>query len=154
MLRSMTGFGAAASEVGQGTQLRIEVRSVNHRHLTVKTRVPDSFAEHMQMMFDLQVLAFQSDMTRVFSFKLSRDSSGRVFPESGSEKGFHPASHHGDNREAVLEFAKINKYHVSMLPYLLDKLKASEEADAVESPPPPAACSRLAARARSSVNTR
>jgi hypothetical protein len=91
--------------------------------------VPDSFAEHMQMMFDLQVLAFQSDMTRVFSFKLARDSSGRVFPESGSEKGFHPASHHGDNKEAVLEFAKINKYHVSMLPYLLDKLKASPDGD-------------------------
>jgi hypothetical protein len=91
--------------------------------------VPDSFAEHMRLMFDLQVLAFQSDMTRVFSFKLARDSSGRVFPESGSEKGFHPASHHGDNKEAVLEFAKINKYHVSMLPYLLDKLKASQEGD-------------------------
>jgi hypothetical protein len=92
--------------------------------------VPDSFAEHMQLMFDLQVLAFQSDMTRVFSFKLSRDSSGRVFPESGSERGFHPASHHGDRPEAVLDFAKINKYHVSMLPYLLDKLKASQEGDA------------------------
>jgi hypothetical protein len=91
--------------------------------------VPDSFAEHMQLMFDLQVLAFQSDMTRVFSFKLSRDSSGRVFPESGSEKGFHPASHHGDNPEAVLDFAKINTYHVGMLPYLLDKLKASPEGD-------------------------
>jgi hypothetical protein len=91
--------------------------------------VPDSFAEHMQLMFDLQVLAFQSDMTRVFSFKLSRDSSGRVFPESGSERGFHPASHHGDRPEAVLDFAKINKYHVSMLPYLLDKLKASPEGD-------------------------
>jgi hypothetical protein len=91
--------------------------------------VPDSFAEHMQLMFDLQVLAFQSDMTRVFSFKLSRDSSGRVFPESGSEKGFHPASHHGDNPEAVLDFAKINTYHVGMLPYLLDKLKDSPEGD-------------------------
>jgi hypothetical protein len=91
--------------------------------------VPDSFAEHMQLMFDLQVLAFESDMTRVFSFKLARDSSGRVFPESGSEKGFHPASHHGDNKEAVLEFAKINKYHVSRLPYLLDKLKATQEGD-------------------------
>jgi hypothetical protein len=91
--------------------------------------VPDSFSEHFQLMTDLQVLAFESDMTRVFSFKLSRDSSGRVFPESGSDKGFHPASHHGAVEEAILEFQKINTYHVGMLPYLLDKLKGVQEGD-------------------------
>lgn len=91
--------------------------------------VPDSFTEHFQLMADLQVLAFESDMTRVFSFKLSRDSSGRVFPESGSDKGFHPASHHGGTEEAILEFQKINTYHVSMLPYLLDKLGSVQEGD-------------------------
>ena len=81
------------------------------------------------MMFDLQALAFESDMTRVFSFKLSRDSSGRVFPESGSDKGFHPASHHGALEEEILEFAKINTYHVSLLPYLLERLKGVQEGD-------------------------
>jgi len=91
--------------------------------------VPDSFREHTELMFDLQALAFQSDMTRVFSFKLSRDSSGRVFPESGSDKGFHPASHHGAIEDAILEFSKINTYHVSTLPYLLDKLEGIQEGD-------------------------
>ena len=57
--------------------------------------VPDSFEEHMKMMFDFQVLAFQSDMTRVISFKTGRDASSRAYPESGTDKGFHPASHHG-----------------------------------------------------------
>jgi len=91
--------------------------------------VPDSFSEHMHLMFDLQVLAFESDMTRVFSFKLSRDSNARVFPESGSTTPFHPASHHGNSEEAILDFSKISQYHYSMLPYLLERLKERTEGD-------------------------
>jgi len=91
--------------------------------------VPDSFAEHMQLMFDFQVLAFQSDMTRVFSFKTGRDASSRAFPESGTNAGFHPASHHGGRESAILDFNKINKYHVSMLPYFLKKLQDTQEGD-------------------------
>lgn len=91
--------------------------------------VPDSFEEHVQLMFDLQALAFASDTTRVFSFKMGRDSSARVFPESGSDKPFHPASHHGGREEAILDFQKINKYHVSMLPYFFEKLASIQEGD-------------------------
>jgi hypothetical protein len=91
--------------------------------------VPDSFAEHMKLMFDFQVLAFQSDMTRVFSFKTGRDASSRAYPESGTNKGFHPASHHGGREAAILDFNLINRYHVSMLPYFLDRLKSSMEGD-------------------------
>jgi hypothetical protein len=91
--------------------------------------VPDSYADHMHLMFDLQVLAFQSDMTRVVSFKTGRDASSRSFPESGTDKGFHPASHHGGRESAILDFNKINTYHVSMLPYFLDKLKNTMEGD-------------------------
>jgi len=91
--------------------------------------VPDSFAEHVQLMFDLQVLAFAADITRVFSFKMGRDGSSRVYPESGSERPFHPASHHGGNEKGVKEFFLINKYHVGMLPYFLDKLKSVQEGD-------------------------
>ncbi|MDE3003694.1 MAG: DUF1552 domain-containing protein [Longimicrobiales bacterium] len=91
--------------------------------------VPDSFEEHVQLMFDLQALAFASDTTRVFSFKMGRDSSARVFPESGTDKPFHPASHHGGREEAILDFHLINKYHVSMLPYFLEKLSAIQEGD-------------------------
>ncbi|HLB36197.1 MAG TPA: DUF1552 domain-containing protein [Gemmatimonadales bacterium] len=91
--------------------------------------VPDSFAEHVKLMFDLQVLAFLSDTTRVFSFKLGRDGSGRVYPESGVGSAFHPASHHGGQEKRVLEFARINEYHVSMVPYFLEKLKTTMEGE-------------------------
>ena len=85
--------------------------------------VPDSFVEHVRLMFDLQALAFESDMTRVFSFKLGRDSSARVFPESGVDKPFHPASHHGADEGNIDDFAQINRFHVSMVPYLLERLR-------------------------------
>lgn len=91
--------------------------------------VPDSYSEHVKLMFDLQVLALQSDMTRVFSFKMGRDASARTFPESGVMTGFHPASHHGNNPARVREFAEINKYHIGLLPYLLDKLKTTMDGD-------------------------
>jgi hypothetical protein len=91
--------------------------------------VPDSFDEHVRLMFDLQVLAFESDMTRVFSFKTGRDASARVYPESGSDRPFHPASHHGGRPEGIIEFFKINRYHVGQLVYLLDKLAATMEAE-------------------------
>lgn len=90
--------------------------------------VPDSFREHMEVMFDLQVLALQSDMTRVISFKTGRDADNRAFPDSGTDRPFHPASHHGGREEAILEFNKLNQYRVGMLPYFLDKLKATEDA--------------------------
>jgi hypothetical protein len=91
--------------------------------------VPDSFEEHVHIMMDLIALAFAADTTRVFSFKLGRDASGRSYPESGVTTGFHNASHHGEREDRIMDFAKINRYHVSMIPYLLDKLKATREGD-------------------------
>jgi hypothetical protein len=91
--------------------------------------VPDSFSEHVKLMFDLQAIAFAADITRVFSFKLGRDGSARVYPESGAPLPFHPASHHGDQEPRVLQFAQINKYHVSLVPYFLEKLKSIQEGD-------------------------
>jgi len=91
--------------------------------------VPDSYREHMELMFDLQVLAIQTDMTRIITFKTGRDSENRVFPESGSDRPFHPASHHGGREEAILEFNKICQYRVSMIPYLLEKMKNTMDGD-------------------------
>jgi hypothetical protein len=96
---------------------------------TAPAGVPDSFEEHVKLMFDLQALAFASDMTRVFSFKMGRDGSARVYPESGIDKPFHPASHHGNNEKNVMDFAEINRYHVSLLPYFLDKLESLQEGE-------------------------
>ncbi len=91
--------------------------------------VPDSFSEHMKLMFDLQVLALESDMTRVISFKTGRDSQNRVFPESGSDQPFHPASHHGNKEEKILEFNKICRFRVGQLTYFLDRMKSTMEGD-------------------------
>jgi hypothetical protein len=92
--------------------------------------VPDSFEEHVHILMDLIAVAFASDTTRVFSFKLSRDASGRSYPESGVTTGFHNASHHGEREDRIMDFAKINRYHVSMVPYLLEKLKNTPDGDA------------------------
>jgi len=91
--------------------------------------VPDSFSEHVSVMFDIQALAFAADITRVFSFKMGRDGSARTYPESGTDKPFHPASHHGGNKKGVSDFQLINKYHVAQLPYFLDKLKSIQEGE-------------------------
>jgi Protein of unknown function (DUF1552) len=91
--------------------------------------VPDAFDEHVKLMFDLQVLAFASDTTRVFSFKMGRDGSGRVYPGSGVDRGFHDASHHGTAEERIRQFGEINKYHVSLLPYFLEKLQGQMDGE-------------------------
>ncbi len=91
--------------------------------------VPDSFSEHVKLMFDLQVLAFASDITRVFAFKLGRDASNRSYPESGFKGTFHDTSHHGGKEEKVLNFATLNTYHVGLMPYLLEKLKHTPDGD-------------------------
>ncbi|MFN7976587.1 MAG: DUF1552 domain-containing protein [Vicinamibacterales bacterium] len=91
--------------------------------------VPDSYVEHVKLMFDLQALAFGSDITRVFAFKMSRDVSGRVWPETGVTTGFHNASHHNAREDRIRDFAKINKFHVSLLPYFIERLKRMPEGD-------------------------
>jgi hypothetical protein len=93
------------------------------------TDIPSTFDAHTKLMFDLQALAFASDTTRVFAFKLGRDASNRVYPESGYKAAFHSASHHQDRDDRITEFAKINKYHVSMIPYFLNKLKNTADGE-------------------------
>ena len=131
------------SELGAADRIRMDrylnnVREIERRIAAVEARntggeerempeapagVPDSFSEHMRLMFDLQVLALQTGMTRVISFKTGRDADNRVFPESGSNRPFHPASHHGGREESILEFNKICQYRVGQLPYFLEKLQ-------------------------------
>jgi hypothetical protein len=91
--------------------------------------VPDAWDEHVKLMFDLQVLAFSSDTTRVFSFKIGRDGSGRMYPGSGVDRGFHDASHHGAAEDRIRQFGEINKYHVSLLPYFLEKLQSTMDGE-------------------------
>ena len=119
-------------EIEQRIQ-RIEERNLSGeaRELpTAPAGVPDSWDERVKLMFDLQLQAFISDTTRVFSFKFGRDGSGRVYPGSGVSTGFHNCSHHGAAENRIKDFAEVNKYHVSALPYFLEKLKATAEGDA------------------------
>jgi hypothetical protein len=118
-------------------EIERRIQKVEQRNASGETRelptapfgVPDSFEEHTKLMFDLQAVAFAGDVTRVSSFKLSRDGVGRTYPESGVSAGFHGASHHGDNPQRITQFAMINRYHVSMVPYFLEKLKNMKEGD-------------------------
>jgi len=118
-------------------EIERRIQKIEARNMTGEARdlpsapagVPDSFDEHVKLMFDLQALAFQADVTRVFSFKMGRDASSRVYPESGVTKGFHPSSHHGGKPANIAEFNQINRYHVSLLPYFLQKLQSIEDGD-------------------------
>ena len=91
--------------------------------------VPDAYEEHLKLMFDLQTVAFTGDITRVSALKMSRDVSGRAFPQSGVTAGFHGASHHGENEQRVAQFGQINQYHVSLVAGFLEKLKKTPDTE-------------------------
>lgn len=140
---------AVRRELGSEDRLRVDkylqdVREIERRIEMVEAKntsgdprdmpeapagVPDLFTDHMEMMFDLQVLALQTEMTRVITFKTGRDADNRVFPEAESQRPFHPTSHHGGREENILEYNKLCKFRVGQLPYLLDKMKATEDGD-------------------------
>jgi hypothetical protein len=134
------------SEVPHSDQMRLEqyaddVREVERR-LTIAARassdapnmpmpygVPESFHEHIQVQWDLLALAYQADITRVATMLFARDLTSRTFPESGTNASFHGASHHAEDPGQIAVFAKINRYHVQMLTYLVQKLDGIREGD-------------------------
>lgn len=89
--------------------------------------VPAAFADHARLMFDLQILAFQADITRVIAFQLTREQSNRTYPEIGVPDPHHPTSHHGNDPVKVEKIAKINTYHVSLFSSFLQKMKATPD---------------------------
>ena len=91
--------------------------------------IPDSFEEHVKLMMDLQVLAYQTDMTRVITFMMSKDITNRTYPEIGVRDPHHPLSHHQYNPESLEKLAKINVFHLEMLAYYLEKLKTTPDGD-------------------------
>ena len=92
--------------------------------------VPAAYEDHAKLMFDLQVLAMQGDITRVITFQLARETSNRSYPEIGVSDPHHPTSHHGGDPEKVAKIAKINQFHVSLFAYYLEKLKSVSEGNA------------------------
>jgi Protein of unknown function (DUF1552) len=90
---------------------------------------PERFDDHTKLMFDLQCLAFQGDITRVTTFMYGAEQRGRMYPEIGLNESHHSMSHHGDNPENLAKYAKLNTWHVSLLAYLLDKMQATPDGD-------------------------
>jgi hypothetical protein len=91
--------------------------------------VPAAYADHARLMFDLEVLALQGDITRVVTFQLARETSNRAYPEIGVPDPHHPLTHHGNDPEKIAKMARINQFHVSLFAYFLEKLKATREGD-------------------------
>jgi hypothetical protein len=133
-------------EVPHGDQVRLEqyaedVREVERRlaiaerasanapDLAAPYGVPESFHEHIQVQWDLLALAFQADITRVATMLFARDLTSRVYPESGTNISFHGGSHHAEDPGQIAQFAKVNRYHVQMLAYLVQKLQAIREGE-------------------------
>jgi hypothetical protein len=91
--------------------------------------VPAAFADHAKLMFDLQVLAFQANITRVVTFQLTREESNRTYPEIGVADPHHPTSHHGNDPEKLAKLAKINTFHMSLFADFLQKMKDTPDGD-------------------------
>jgi hypothetical protein len=90
---------------------------------------PPVFEDHLALMLDLQVLAFQSDLTRVISFMLGKEQSARPYPQIGVPEAHHPLSHHNDNPDVIAHMSKINRYHTELLAGYLERLRATEDGD-------------------------
>ena len=90
---------------------------------------PQAWEEHVKLMFDLQVLALQADITRVITFQLAREVSTRTYPQIGVSEAHHPISHHANDPDKIAKLVKINTYHVSLFSQFLDKLKATADGE-------------------------
>ena len=91
--------------------------------------IPDDFETHIKMMFDLQVLAWQTELTRISTLMLSVENSNRIYPNSGVQESFHPLSHHSNVPANKEKLAQLNAYHISMFGYLLDKMAMTPDGD-------------------------
>jgi hypothetical protein len=108
------------AEKQAGTQLAVPNAPVG---------VPDSYEEHVGLMFDMMALAYQSDTTRVFTFMMARELSQRSYPQVGVPDPHHATSHHQDNPEKLAKLVKIQHYHLTLFAKFLDKLKATPDGD-------------------------
>jgi hypothetical protein len=91
--------------------------------------IPDDFGDHVALQFDLLALAYEADLTRVFTFMLSRDASQRVYPNLGISEPHHSMSHHGNDPQKIENLVKLNTWHVSLFGKFLDRLAATPDGD-------------------------
>ena len=103
--------------------------NVDASELTRPAGIPDSFADHVRMMVDLQVLAMQADLTRVCSFMIGRELSNRTYPEAGVPDAHHMLSHHGGDPEKIAKLARINRLHMQHFAYYLERMQATADGE-------------------------
>lgn len=106
-----------------------QTHDIDTSHMTLPVGIPESFEEHVRLMIDLQVLALQSDMTRVSTFMLGRELSNRAYAEIGVPDAHHSLSHHGGDEGKIAKLVKINRLHMEQFGYLLDRLSATADGD-------------------------
>jgi hypothetical protein len=126
----LEAFTENVREIERRLQIAASVTTAAPENFDVPPGIPQSFDEHIKLMFDLQALAYQADITRVGTMLLARDLTGRVYPESAAPTlSFHGGSHHGEDPARIEEFSRVNQYHVKMLAYFIDKLANTEDGD-------------------------
>jgi hypothetical protein len=126
----LDSFTENVREIERRLQIAAQATTAAPEDFAVPPGIPQSFDEHVKLMFDLLALAFQADLTRVGTLLFARDLTGRRYPESEAPNaGFHGVSHHGEDPALIKELAKINRYHVQMVGYFADKLAKIEEGD-------------------------
>jgi hypothetical protein len=125
----MDEFLESLRDVERRIQMAERTAHASPRDVERPIGVPASYADHARLMFDLQVLAFRGDITRVTSFQLARETSNRTYPEIGVSDPHHPLSHHGNDPEKIERMSKINRFHVTLFAEFLAKLRAVPEGD-------------------------
>jgi len=116
----------------RGVERRIQNAETENRQLPLVDRpdgIPANWEDHIKLMFDLMVLAYQSDLTRVITLMVGHEQSGMTYPQIGVPDAHHPISHHQREPEKVAKTAKINAYHVKMFTYLLERLRETPDGD-------------------------
>jgi len=122
-------FTEAIRDVERRIQKAEEQRDLELPSLAQPQGAPPVFEDHLELMFDLQVLAMQSDLTRVISFMISKEQSARPYPQIGVPEAHHPLSHHNNVPELVAHMSKINRYHIELFSQYLAKLRATPDGD-------------------------
>lgn len=109
---------------------KIEAQNASSPNLVSPAGVPDDYAEHVGLMFDLMAMAFQADITRVFTFMMGRELSGRIYPNLGITEPHHAVSHHQNNPERIQKYATTNAFHASLVAKYLGKLQSIPDGNA------------------------
>ena len=122
-------YTEAIRDVERRIQKAEEQRDLEIPAIDQPQGVPPVFEDHVALMLDLQLLAFQSDLTRVISFMISKEQSARPYPQIGVPEAHHPLSHHGNLPDLIAQMSKINRYHTQIFGAHLAKLRATPDGD-------------------------